>query len=89
MDTRVHGYYSHGTMPESGRTWPEWEAALEEYTTVIHGILEGLPAQVCDLVSVEYDAVIAQIMYWHREIRWLHPGEFEESELIQQALDSY
>ncbi len=89
MDTRAHGYFPHGTMPESGRTEPEWEATLDEYETVIHGILEALPEQVCELVIEEYEAVVAQIMYWHQEIRWLHPGEFDEQELILQAVESY
>ena len=89
MDTRAHGYFSHGTMPESGKTEPEWEAISEEYETLIHGILDAIPESEWSLEPVEYDALVAQIMYWHRDVRWLHPGEFDEQELILQAVESY
>lgn len=68
----------------------DYEQVRDEVSTAVHGLMACMDtthALPCD--PDEWLKYVQRVVWWHPDVRHIHPGEADKDRLEQEAIDAY
>ncbi len=84
----VHGYPC-ATHERTGLTQADYDQTYGAIRSVVHDIMDAMGIFCPDVTDDQWMAYVQQAIWWHPTLRKIHPGEFDQDKLEQEAIDTY